>query len=318
MEKIKIVKLQGGMGNQMFQYAFGKGLESKFGCKVLFDKINYDELQKTIINNTGKNAEGICVRKYELGIFNLNIDFATAEQIQECIGEKPNKVCCLPGFIRKIFNLSKNKTLSNRIFEKKYGEYDEDLLKDYPLAYYDGYFQNSKYFENISDKIKKEFTLPAIKNHDIYNKNLLERITQFENSVFIHVRRDDYLNINCEIDLDYYQKAVKYILQHVENPKFFVFCAEDPDYIKNHFDIGYDFELIGENNKTQDTYYENMRLMMACKHAIIANSSYSWWAAWLSDYDNKIVIAPTPWLPGISNEIICTNWIQIKRGISNE
>ena len=71
---------------------------------------------------------------------------------------------------------------------------------------------------------------------------------------------------------------------------------EDTEYIKNNFDIGADFELVGEKNNTRESFYENMRLMSACKHAIIANSSYSWWAAYLSDFDGKIVIAPTPWL----------------------
>ena len=72
-KKLKIVKLQAGFGNQMFQYAFGKALEHKLGTKVLFDKLGYDELQKQIVGNTGKNADGICIRKYTLGIFNLDI-----------------------------------------------------------------------------------------------------------------------------------------------------------------------------------------------------------------------------------------------------
>ena len=106
-------------------------------------------------------------------------------------------------------------------------------------------------------------------------------------------------------------KAVKHIKEHVENPTFFVFCAEDPDYIKNEFNIGCEFKLIGENNKTRETFYENMRLMQACKHCIIANSSYSWWAAWLNENSDKIVIAPSPWMRGDS-KIVCDDWVKIE------
>lgn len=312
MDKLKIVKLQGGLGNQMFQYAFGKALEKKLNCKVLFDKINYDNIQSTIIGNTGKDANGICVRKYELGIFHPEIEFATEEQIKECIGDETTIKSIYPGIIRKIFHIPKYKTISNRIIEKDYCIIQNDLLKNYDKAYYEGYFQNEEYFKNIEQFIRNTFVLPPLKDNDYYNKELLQKITNTENSVFVHVRRDDYLNIGCTISNDYYKKAAKYIAQKIDNPKFFVFCAEDPDFIKNEFDIGFDFEFIGEKNKTPETYYENMRLMMTCKHSILANSSYSWWAAWLSEYKGKIVIAPTPWLNN-KDKIICKNWIKIER-----
>ncbi len=311
-KKLKIVKLQAGFGNQMFQYAFGKALEHKLGTKVLFDKSGYDELQKQIVGNTGKNADGICIRKYTLGIFNLDIDFATPEQVKECIGEEKTVKSKVPGEIRKIFKLPKYKEITNRIREKSDFIYDETLFKDYKKAYYEGYFQNEKYFKDIEPFIRKSFILPEIRQDDDYNKALFDKVCSAENSVFIHVRRDDYLTLNWEIGNDYYKQAAKYIAERIENPKFFVFCAEDENYIKNDFDLGFPFELIGEKNKTDTTYYENMRLMMACKHSIIANSSYSWWAAWLGEHKDKIVIAPTPWLLE-KDDIICDNWIKINR-----
>jgi hypothetical protein len=169
----------------------------------------------------------------------------------------------------------------------------------------------SSSFKSIREELIKDFELPAIKEEDDYNKNLLKEIESSNNPVFIHVRRDDYTKLGYSIALDYYRKAVEYIKSKVDNPTFFVFCAEDVDYIKNEFDIGVEYKLIGEKNKTQENFYENMRLMKACKHAIIANSSYSWWAAWLNECEDKIIIAPTPWLNN-DDRIICENWIKIK------
>ena len=311
MKNLKIVKLQGGVGNQMFQYAFGKGLEYKLNCKVLFDKTDYDNWQSRIIAD-GKDCNGVRVREYELGIYNTDIKFATEEQIKKCIGNERTVKSIFPGFIRKKFNIPKYKTISNRFVEKCYCEIESEMFVDNKNIYYEGYFQNENYFKDIAPFIKKIFTLPPIRENDTYNKKLFDKVNNYENSVFIHVRRDDYINLNCEINLTYYKKAVNYILERIENPKFFVFCAEDVNYIRNKFDIGYDFELIGEENKTHKTFYENMRLMKACKHSILANSSYSWWAAWLSDYKGKIVIAPTPWLAD-KDQIICQHWIKIKK-----
>ncbi len=310
-KNLKIVKLQGGVGNQMFQYAFGKGLEHKLGCKVLFDKTEYNNWQEKIVHN-GKDKNGVSIREYELGIYNTDIKFATDEEIKSCIGKEKKVRSHLPGLIRKAFNIPKYRTISNRYIEKSYCEIDPEIYQKDGNVYYEGYFQNEIYFKEIAPFIKKIFTLPPLRKNDIYNKNLFDKVNNYQNSVFIHVRRGDYINFNCEIDIEYYKKAVNYILERIENPKFFVFCAEDVDFIKSKFDIGYDFELIGEENKTHDTFYENMRLMKACKHSILANSSYSWWAAWLSDYKEKIVIAPSPWLAD-KDQIICDNWIKVSR-----
>lgn len=297
-----IVKLMGGIGNQMFQCAFGKALEKITGRKVLFDKFWFEEAAKTIIGDTGKNASGVSIRAFELYIFkNLEIEYATSEEVKKC--QNIN----LPKFIKKMFKLT-NK--NNCIIESNAFAYDKKLLCPRRDAYYDGYFQNEKYFLSIKDKLKSWFELPALRENDDYNRELLEKINASENSVFIHVRREDYVNLDWLISQDYYKNAVKYIQDRVQNPKFFVFCAEDPQYIRENFDIGVEYELIGEENKTRENFFENMRLMMACKHAIIANSTYSWWAAWLSDFEGKIVIAPSPWING-QDDIVCEKWIKI-------
>lgn len=289
----KIVKIKGGLGNQMFQFAFGKALEKMFGTKVLFDITTHYNYEKHDVQRRG----------YCLDIFNLDIEFATEEQIQATIGPKSK----LPKFIRKKLKL---RNFKNKIDEYGYCKYHPEFMQDFDTIYYEGYFQNEKFFKEISKYIKEQFTFPDFK--DEYNKTTYEKIKNCENPVFIHVRRSDYKAKN-QLDLSYYKKAVKYIQKRIENPTFFVFGAECPEYIKNEFDIGCDFEFIGEQNTNPENHYEDMRLMSACKHGIIANSTYSWWGAWLGeDSEDKIVIAPTPWLEGVDH-IICSNWVKIRK-----
>ena len=293
MSKTKIVKIKGGLGNQMFQYAFGKAIEKKFGTKVLFDITTHYENENHDVQRRG----------YCLDIFNLDIDFATKEQIISTIGAKSK----MPKFIRKMFRL---RDFKNKINEHGYCKFHPGFLKDFGTIYYEGYFQNEKYFKEIAGYIKEQFTFPEFK--DEYNKTTYEKIKNCANPVFIHVRRSDYKTCD-QLDIKYYQESVKLIQKRVQNPTFFVFGAECPEYIKNEFDIGCEFEFVGEQNTTPENHYEDMRLMSACKHGIMANSSYSWWGAWLGeDSADRIIIAPTPWLQG-KDDVICDNWIKIKR-----
>lgn len=297
-----IVRLQGGVGNQMFQYAFAMFLEKKYSTKVYFDLSIYEEQKKLDKDGIGK-VDGVCIRKYELDIFkNIKIEFFS------------NKMFLYR--LLSFFHITR-KNFIKKIKEKDPFEIDDkffnllDISRN-KILFFEGYFQNEKYFKFFSDEIKLAFKLPQIKSEDEYNRALLDKISSKENSVFIHVRRDDYVYLGRTIADKYYERAINYVCSKLENPYFFVFCAEDPEFIKKNFKFNVNWELVGEKNKGGDVFFENMRLMMACKHAIIANSSYSWWAAWLSDYNGKIVIAPSPWLKQQgSDSIICDSWLKI-------
>ena len=298
----KIVKLMGGLGNQMFQYAFGKQLEKKHKCEVLYDLSWFELIKRKRLENPENFAESIYISNCALGIFpNLEIKIASEKEI---------KKVCFPRFnkIRRLFGI---KPKSGIVLEKNAFIYEPGLLEKRGSCYFEGYFQNEKYFLDMKDELIKTFELPELKPEDEYNKNLLQKIQSCENPVFIHVRRADYVKLDWVISQNYYKNAVKYIKERVENPKFFVFGVGDIDYIKTKFDIGEEFEIIGDNNKTNENFYEDLRLMMACKHAIIANSSYSWWAAWLSSQNKGIIIAPSPWIDGQS-EVIFEDWVKIK------
>ena len=283
--KIYIVKLMGGLGNQMFQYAFGKGLEKATGEKVIYDKSWFDVAKKNIVNYRGENSDGVVIRNYNLDIFNINIPFADKKQIETC---------------------------KKYIHETKEFEYDKNLLKKHKSAIYKGYFQNEKYFKSICEDIKKDFTFPAIPNDDTSNINWLQKIKECENPVFIHLRRGDYVNLGWDLSADYYKRAVEYIKKYVNNPKFFIFGQDCEDFIKAEFNTD-NFEIIGENNSKNGEDWKDIALMFECKHAIIANSTFSWWAAWLGRANEEgIVVAPTPFVNG-KDSIICDNWVKIKR-----
>lgn len=283
--KYKIVKLMGGLGNQMFQYAFGKALEQKTNTKVLYDKTWFEEAKKDIVSN-GHNSNGVKIRPYDLDVFNLDLDFANTEQI--------NKNKNFTAAEKNAFAFDK------RLFKKKYG-------------YFDGYYQNEEYLINITELIKKDFSFPEISVKDKFNNNIAEKIKSCANPVFIHIRRGDYLNLaGWTLSDSYYHNAVQEIVKRIEDPTFFVFGQDCEDYIKNELGLTCNYEYVGNHNSEQGNDYIDMQLMSMCKHGIIANSTFSWWAAWLIDNKNKVVIAPTPWLNN-SDSIICDSWVKVRK-----
>ena len=140
------------------------------------------------------------------------------------------------------------------------------------------------------------------------NKAILTEILNSKESTFLHIRRGDYLGANWELGITYYKRALKELLKRVQNPSIFVFCM-DKDFARN-FDIGYPVKIVQSDYSLP---YEDMILMMHCKHGIIANSTYSWWAAYLMSNPHKLIFAPNPWIHSIpgSENIICKSWIKI-------
>lgn len=291
---MKIVKLMGGLGNQMFQYAFGKALEQECNEKVLYDNFWFNEVKDT--------TKECVVREYGLDLFPINPNFATKEQIEAYVSKNKLKRMWL-----KLLGRG-----GKYVREYKNPQYNGEYLKIKSNAYYKGYFQCPKYFENIAGEIRKDFTFPPIPADDAFNQKWLKRFSECENPVFIHLRRGDYKNLaGWLLPLEYYQKAVAEIKKHVKNPTFFVFGSECDDYIEKEFDIGVPFEVVGEENARNKEDWKDIVLMMNCKHGIIANSTFSWWAAWLSDTDGRTIIAPTPFT--VNDDILPDNWIRIKR-----
>ena len=180
-------------------------------------------------------------------------------------------------------------------------------------AYLDGYWQSEKYFSDIQDVIRKEFT---VKNKpDPINESYLGEIKDCE-SVSVHVRRGDYVSnpttnqVHGFLGLEYYQKAMNTMLEKIDTPHFFVF-SDDPEWAEKNLTTDAPTTYV-KHNGTKN--YEDMRLMNTCKHHIIANSSFSWWGAWLASNENKIVIGPSRWFRNKDyNDLdrMPENWLRI-------
>lgn len=288
---MKIVKILGGLGNQMFQYAFYLSLKRNFS----------DDIIKVDLS---------CFNGYPLHcgfelerIFQVNMIQATFMDLLKN---------GYPYYNYRVRQLGK-RILPNRksiYFESSDAYLDAEVYKDASNKYYDGYWQNIFYFKNAEDLIRRSFAFPMLK--DCRNIEIAEQIKSV-NSVSIHVRRGDYLNNKLYegiCDIDYYCRGIKYLLESLEDPCFFIF-SNDINWCRINLMPYLDkcsFSFINWN-QGKDSYID-MQLMSLCKHNIIANSSFSWWGAWLNNNYGKIVISPRKWINiELKSNIQLQEWI---------
>ena len=276
-----VVKIFAGLGNQMFQYAFGKGYELKTGGKVFFEA-NWLEDRELQGEDTA--------RELELNVFKANINFLESSILKSILKRKsiPQRIAYRILSALKILNF---------LEEEKLFTYDEELfLKFKGISHIQGYFQTESYFKEFREEILKDF---KIKNKLSPNSTKYKELIQASNSVCLQVRRRHYVTnpkANKTHDvcgLDYYERAASHIIDKVENPMFFVF-SDDLDWVKQQ-EITKGAPVTYVSGNIGDFSFEDMILMQYCKHNIIANSSFSWWGAWLNTNKDKIVIAPQKW-----------------------
>ncbi len=288
-EKI-IIKFNGGLGNQMFQWAFGSALEKKTGVKVFFDMSFFEK----------KYA-----RPYELNIFNLDIKFIKNLWLKL-------KLKIIWKLRKKLHN---KKFLGLSFYSEPHFEFDENLFKVKPNTYIEGFFQSEKYFKDIGTEIRADFQFKNLPDEE--NQKLIEKIGT-TNSISLHIRRCDYVkkkrykNLYAKCTLDYYKRGVEYIEGKYNNPTLFIF-SDDINWVMENLNLPYESVYVSHN--TGNKSYEDMRLMSLCKHNIIANSSFSWWGAWLNDNKEKIVIAPQKWFYDekiFQEDVIPQNWVKLE------
>lgn len=280
-----ITKLQGGLGNQMFQYTLGRELSLKRGAVLKLDISHY------------RNNE---FRSYELSKFNITENIATDAEVKKYYNNFNKILDSLKSFTNK------------RIIVEKGHKFDKKILLLNDKVYLDGYWNSEKYFKDIEPVIRKEFTLKDKLNEEA--QKILAMIRE-NNSVSLHIRRSDYLTEKIskifEIgSLEYYTRAINEINERVAQPYFFIF-SDDIDWAKNNLTIAQPHFFVS-NEKIKD--YEEINLMSNCQHNIIANSTFSWWGAWLNNNSKKIVIAPQAWFKNNleeSKDIIPSTWTRI-------
>jgi hypothetical protein len=272
-----IVRLRGGLGNQMFQYALGRSLSFRWHTDLYLD---LTLLAKTPQNTTPRN--------YDLNKFNIKAVIASTDLLKQLPTSRKDMLRI--GF-QRIFN----RRIVFQYVKEQTIDFDERILGLPDNIYIDGYWQSEKYFSRISNVIREDFSF--LYNPSENNQRILDEI-QGCNSVSIHIRRGDYVN-NAKIknlffvcDDGYYRKAIEIIMKQIQKPHFFIF-SDDPDWARNHIVPDAPVTYISHNMDNQS--YEDLRLMIHCKHHIIANSSFSWWGAWLGKHEAQIVVAPGKW-----------------------
>ena len=287
---MKIVKIMGGLGNQMFQYAFAYSL---------FNEINEEIKLDTSFFNSVLDDTRVTMHNCELEKFNINPVYATDEEIQKCLKRKKSNLL---------------KLLNKRVVVKENDKRLNNLnsFKSVENAYFEGYFQSEKYFAKFRDDILEKFTLKE--PLDFQNQQMLDKINM-ANAVSLHIRRGDYMNLQniykiC--DVEYYSKAIKYIAENVENPHFFLF-SDDVEWVVKNLKLEYSYTVVDFN---KGAGYLDMELMKNCKHNITANSTFSWWGAWLNKNEQKIVITPQKWFNDKKLQknilsIIPNDWIKL-------
>ncbi|MBR2876540.1 MAG: alpha-1,2-fucosyltransferase [Clostridia bacterium] len=274
--------LSDGLGNQMFQYAFARSLQLQTKNKLQFSltAFNNDDLRCYALNNLNipEAMKIVSPKKGELlfwehRIFNRVRFWKNSNPSGKYIGRH-----LINAFVADVYSYD---DITKKHFCKNISVY--------------GQFQNVKYFEQNADIIREELKVKVLPSEE--NQVLLEEIDG-TNSVCVHIRRGDYLNprwVYLNIcNYEYYKKAMQKVCEKTENPIFYIFSNthEDIEWIKENYDFSdFNVKYVDLNNPD----YEELRLMYSCKHFIISNSTFSWWAQYLGEYDKKIVVAPSKW-----------------------
>jgi hypothetical protein len=291
-----ITQLIGGLGNQLFQYAIARRIAHFKNCTIKLDLSGFHNYN---------------LRTYCLNHFNIVENIASLEEIASLKRtQRKNLVILTLGFFNKIRPYYKQSFIKERHFH-----FDPNMMKVSCNAYLEGYWQSEKYFKDIENIIRSEFILKH--EPDAINKEI-SHIIGNSNSVSIHVRRGDYISnpvtnqVHGVCPLDYYYRAIDKINELIKEPPHFFVFSDDPDWARENLKIEDPVMVVSHNGLDKD--YEDLRLMSLCKHHVIANSSFSWWGAWLCTNKEKIIIAPNKWFNANENDthdLIPDSWIKI-------
>lgn len=295
---MRIVKIKGGIGNQMFQYSFAKLLEkeTKDTVKLDFQDYNYRKKDK--------------IRIPRLLNFNISLEESTFDELR--------KITKFPKILKRNMLSYKisifiEKTINKLYYFENNRKYTniKEIIK---YNYYDGYWQSYKYVDSIINEIKNDFTSKI----RLSEKTMIfkEEISN-QNSVFIGVRKGDYtknkktMKHYGSFSSDYYINSIKIIQNNVSNPVFYVF-SDDIEWAKDNINWGgYKVKFREKEDQTND--FEELILMSSCKNAIIVNSTFNWWGARLINNPSKIVVCPENWFfDNKPIDIIPEDWIRLK------
>ena len=295
-----IVKLMGGLGNQMFQYAAARRLAHHHNTEL--------KLDLTFLKGS---QPGCTPRSYELSPFHIQAAIASSREVAEITGRGKNR---LESGLMRLRHATGLTTLTRNVYSESHFNFDPVVLDLPDNIYLDGYWQSERYFKDIDAILRKELVV----RHPLESENskLAEEILSV-NSVSLHVRRGDYLDdpatklYHGTCGTAYYEKCVARIAEQVKDPHFYIF-SDDHTLGRERVTSSFPMTIINHNGLV--TCYEDIRLMSLCKHNIIANSTFSWWGAWLNSHHEKIVLAPRKWFNRANidtRDLLPEKWVKI-------
>jgi hypothetical protein len=290
-----IARLKGGLGNQMFQFATGYAVAQRLDVPLLLDTsvldLRGEDLQRT-------------TRAFELDVFALDVRFATLEQVAEL--ERSGPLAQL---------LSKIGARTPMVVAERDHDWNAAVASCQAPVLLDGYWQNEQYFLAHAAALREHLFVPAdpINGAD---QDLLEAIRATP-SASLHVRRGDYAHDPAThayhglLPLEYFTEAADMLIREQGVQRFFVF-SDDPEWIRAHVVLPAPMTVVS-HNAGRNAHWD-LFLMKNCGHHIIANSSFSWWGAWLNPHPGKVVIGPRFWFSGdaiASDRILPSDWIRL-------
>jgi Glycosyl transferase family 11 len=271
-----IVKLMGGLGNQMFQYAFGRYLAHIHQAELKLDL-------SFLSDRTPRKGHQV-FRNYDLDIFNVKENFATPKEVFHL--SKRFRIPFFDKVLNKILGVKKS------YLREPHFHFSENMYNAPDNVYLEGYWQTEKYFAPVRSIIRSDFTYKNEWGAPV--KELLAQINQ-ANSVCVNVRRGDFVvnSFHGAYGIDYFQKAGEIIKNKIAHPTYFIF-SDDMEWCEGNLKFAGPTVFVS-HRFAGEKFRDYLRLMTACKHFIIPNSSFAWWAVWLNENPDKIVIAPEKW-----------------------
>lgn len=290
-----ISQIIGGLGNQMFQYAAGRALSLKKQTSCCLDISGF--------------ANYTLHQGFELQrVFGCSLPCANSAGIRSILGWQSSP------FMRRLLVKPALSAFRRRgfVIEPHFNYWPG--IKDVPAdSYLVGYWQSERYFRDAEQTIRDDFTFRVPMSPR--NAGLAEQIQRVD-AVSLHVRRGDYVKnpqtaaTHGLCSLDYYRSAIRHVAERVDRPNFFVF-SDDVPWVRENLAIDYPCVYVDHNQGAES--YNDMRLMSLCRHHIIANSSFSWWGAWLNPAQDKIVVAPKRWFANQTDvrDLLPQGWVKL-------
>lgn len=288
-----VSNILGGLGNQMFQFAAGRALALDRDDELRLDTKGF---------NGYRLHQGFQLEQAFVGAFQV----ATESDMQAVLGWQRAR------WVRRLVARPTMAPLRKHSFIiEPHFQYWQGIHDAPPRCYLKGYWQSERYFRKHAEKLRADFRFrSALAGQGAV---LADKIRGC-NAVSLHVRRGDYVSDHATAathglcPLDYYQAAARHVLSRVNNPIFFVF-SDDMQWVRRHLTLPAPMEYIDHNQQA----YDEMHLMSLCKHHVIANSSFSWWGAWLNPNPDRIVVAPSQWFAVARNtqDLLPAAWVTL-------